>query len=143
MRYAYNAAGDLVSRTNALGQVVSLRTQRTGADRPQERRRGGDDVHLRLHRRDRPRRQRPRGTHPPPVTGTDAWSPSGSTTGKWPTAYDAFGNLTARTTPSGAVSTWEYDAAGRPLPAPRPTVASSRWSTTGPAAKSAVGSASP
>ncbi|MFG2127918.1 putative T7SS-secreted protein [Streptomyces sp. NPDC048751] len=113
-RCSYNAAGELTSRTNALGQVVSFEHNDLGqvvrksvdgevstytydftdqiahaANRHAElsllRDRHGNLVSERINGRE------------------VAYQ------------YDEFGQLTGRTTPSGAVSAWEYDPDGRPF----------------------------
>ncbi|BCM69572.1 MULTISPECIES: putative T7SS-secreted protein [Streptomyces] len=113
IRYAYNAAGDLVSRTNALGQVVSYEHNELGQivrksvdgevmtytyDFTDEIAHAGNGHAELTLLRDRHGRLVSERINDREVAYR----------------YDAFGNLTARTTPSGAVSTWEYDAAGRP-----------------------------
>ncbi|MFF7091737.1 putative T7SS-secreted protein [Streptomyces rubradiris] len=113
IRYAYNAAGELVSRTNALGQVVSFEHNELGqivrksvdgevmtytydfTDEIAHAGNGHAELTLLRDRHGRLVSER--------INGREVAY-----------RYDESGNLTARTTPSGAVSTWEYDAAGKP-----------------------------
>ncbi|MET8586409.1 RHS repeat-associated core domain-containing protein [Streptomyces collinus] len=113
-RYAYNAAGELVSRTNALGQVVSFEHNELG----QVVRKTVDgevmtysydftdqiahaaNPHTNLSLlRDRHGRLVSERINDREVVYR----------------YDEFGKPTSRMTPSGAVSTWEYDTTGRPF----------------------------
>ncbi|MGW5284358.1 putative T7SS-secreted protein [Streptomyces collinus] len=113
-RYAYNAAGELVSRTNALGQVVSFEHNELGqvvrktvdgevmtysydfTDQIAQAANAHTDLTLLRDRHGRLVSER---------------------IGDREVAYryDESGRPTARTTPSGAVSTWEYDSTGRPF----------------------------
>ncbi|MEU1013899.1 DUF6531 domain-containing protein, partial [Streptomyces sp. NPDC005890] len=113
IRYAYDAAGALVSRTNALGQVVSFEHNELGqivrksvdgevmtytydfTDEIAHAGNGHAELTLLRDRHGRLVSER--------INGREVAY-----------RYDEFGNLTARTTPSGAVSTWDYDAGGKP-----------------------------
>ncbi|MFG3010714.1 putative T7SS-secreted protein [Streptomyces cinerochromogenes] len=113
IRYSYNAAGELVSRTNALGQVVSFEHNELGqivrksvdgevmtytydfTDEIAHAGNGHADLTLLRDRHGRLVSER--------INGREVAY-----------RYDEFGNLTARTTPSGAVSTWDYDTDAKP-----------------------------
>ncbi|MFF8729541.1 putative T7SS-secreted protein [Streptomyces sp. NPDC015171] len=111
VRYSYNAAGELVSRTNALGQVVSFEHDELGQIvrksvdgevstytydfTDQIASVGNGHAELTLLR-DRHGRLVSEGINGREVTYR----------------YDEFGKRTGRTTPSGAVSAWEYGPEG-------------------------------
>ncbi|WP_405733046.1 DUF6531 domain-containing protein [Streptomyces sp. NBC_00028] len=111
-RYAYDAAGRLLARTNALGQTVRYQRDAVGQIIAKDAD-GATSVY----------------TYSANGSLTGAVGPDSSLrveldpVGRRITetvdgrtmsfAYDRAGNRTLRTTPSGARSTWEYDAAGR------------------------------
>ncbi|MFE1315733.1 putative T7SS-secreted protein [Streptomyces sp. NPDC058755] len=112
-RYSYNAAGELISRTNALGQVVTFEHNERGqivrktADgevttyaydftgRIAQASNAHVDLSLLRDRHGRLVSER--------VNGREVAY-----------RYDEFGRLEGRTTPSGAETVWQFDAAGQP-----------------------------
>ncbi|MFF7976717.1 putative T7SS-secreted protein [Streptomyces sp. NPDC007905] len=112
-RYSYNASGDLISRVNALGQVVTFEHNELGqvirktADgevttyaydftgRIAQASNDHTDLSLLRDRHGRLISER--------VNGREVAY-----------RYDEFGRLEARTTPSGAETVWQFDAAGQP-----------------------------
>ncbi|MEV0370543.1 DUF6531 domain-containing protein [Streptomyces sp. NPDC050636] len=110
--YTHDAAGRLISRTTALGHTI--RFQYDGLGRTLVKDIGGDLTTFTYDPAGRPTR----------ITGPDseivytrddsgrvlAETVNGRTT---TFDYDVLGRRISRTTPTGAVSTWTYDAAGR------------------------------
>lgn len=115
LAYTYDAAGQVVQRVNGAGEATTLVRDRLG--RLVERRStdgssasfeyGPDDELARASNQD----VQLEFVHDA-AGRVVAETVNGRTLTK---AYDALGNRTSRTTPTGRASSWQYDANGRPL----------------------------
>jgi RHS repeat-associated protein len=121
--YAHDAAGRLTARTNPLGQRVTYtrdvlgrisekaddQGRRTTFEYAESgvRRAAGPDAEVRFERDPSGRVLRETVT----LAGQGGGQDAGRTTAH---EFDALGRPVRRTTPSGVVSTWRYDVAGRP-----------------------------
>jgi len=114
LRYTYDAAGQLTSRTNGAGETLTFTRDLVGNLVRQE----GPDGTTATFAYDAAGRVR-RATNPD-ADVTLAYDPLGrvlaeTCNGRTVRAeYDALGRRTSRTTPSGAVSSWDYDERGLP-----------------------------
>ncbi|MEU0009561.1 putative T7SS-secreted protein [Streptomyces sp. NPDC006314] len=112
-RRSYNAAGDLVSRTNALGQVVSF--ERNDLGQIVRKSVDGEVATYTYDFTDQIAHAGNRHAELTLLRDRHGRLVSERINGReLAYRYDEFGQLTGRTTPSGAVSAWEYDPDGKP-----------------------------
>ncbi|MFI5681630.1 putative T7SS-secreted protein [Streptomyces cellulosae] len=112
-RCSYNAAGELISRTNALGQVVSFEHNDLG--QVVRKSVDGEVATYTYDFTDQIAHAGNRHAELSLLRDRHGHLVSERINGREVVyQYDEFGQLTGRTTPSGAVSAWEYDPDGRP-----------------------------
>lgn len=113
LSYSYDRAGDLASRTNGLGQTVTVERDLLG--RPVARHFDGRSVGYSYDAGDRLLR-----AENADCVLTRAYDTAGQLTSETVNGrtisytYDPLGRLSARRTPTGTVSTWTYDETGLP-----------------------------
>ncbi|MGW8488048.1 putative T7SS-secreted protein [Streptomyces sp. NPDC055886] len=112
LHYAYDAAGQLSARTNALGEQVRYTYDALG--RTARKDAGGAVSTYEYDHADQLARAVGPDVTLTRVRNREGLLHSETVDGRTTVyAYDALGRTTRRTTPSGAVSEWSYDAAGR------------------------------